>query len=367
MKILLTGGGTGGHLIPLLSVVAEIRKRDEAAQFLFIGPKSYFNDELRAVGIEVRKINAGKIRRYFSWQNFLDIFKVLIGTDEAFFYILKFKPDIVFSKGGFASFPAVLAASYLRVPILTHESDTVPGLANKIIGKFANKIFISFPKTREYFPDSKIIVSGNPIREDILQGDGQRARKFFGFTENLPVLMVFGGSQGAQKINKTLLESLGEILQKFQVIHICGAKNFEEIKNKFDALFIDNKNRYKVYSYLHEEMKDAFALSDFVISRAGANSLSEVIALQKPSLIIPLSTAANNHQYYNAKYFADENLVLMVEEKELNKIKFLEKIEELQSRKGELAGNLKKYNDSMNGKKPEEVIAEEILKNRGKF
>lgn len=362
MKILLTGGGTGGHLIPLLSVVAEIRKRDEKAQFLFVGPKSDFNDALRAVGIEVREVSAGKIRRYFSWENFIDIFKVLIGTDEALFYILKFKPDVVFSKGGFASFPAVLAASYLRVPILTHESDTVPGLANKIIGKFASKIFISFPKTKDYFPESKVVVSGNPIRGDILEGNKGMARDFFKCWEELPVLMVFGGSQGAQKINEILSESLGEILQKFQVIHICGAKNLEDIKNKFDALNVENKNRYKIYPYLHEEMKDAFAISDFVISRAGANSLSEIIALQKPSLIIPLSTAANNHQYHNAKYFVDENLVLMVEEKELDKNKFLEKVEELLSRKDELVDNLKEYNNSMGGKKPAEIIAEEILK-----
>lgn len=362
MKILLTGGGTGGHLIPLLSVVSEIRKRDGAAEFLFVGPKSDFNEDLKSAGIEFREVKAGKIRRYFSWENFTDIFKVLIGTDEAFFHILRFKPDVIFSKGGFASFPAVLAASYLRIPILTHESDTVPGFANKLIGKFASKIFISFSETRDYFPDSKIIFSGNPIREDILQGDKARARKFFAFEDDLPVLMVFGGSQGAQRINEILKESLEEILQKFQVIHICGTKNFEEIKTKFSSLSIQNKNRYKVYPYLHDEMKDAFAISDFVISRAGANSLSEIVALRKPSLIIPLPSAANNHQYHNARYFADENLVLMLEEKDLDKNKFLEKIEELQNRKREITDNLKKYNDSTGGRKPAEIIAEEILK-----
>jgi UDP-N-acetylglucosamine--N-acetylmuramyl-(pentapeptide) pyrophosphoryl-undecaprenol N-acetylglucosamine transferase len=362
MKILLTGGGTGGHLIPLLSVVSEIRKRDGSAEFLFVGPKSDFNETLKSAAIEFREVKAGKIRRYFSWENFTDIFKVLIGTDEAFFHILKFKPDVVFSKGGFASFPAVLAASYLRIPILTHESDTVPGFANRLIGKFASKIFISFPGTRNYFPDSKIIVSGNPIREDILQGDKARARKLFAFKEDLPVLMVFGGSQGAQKINEILEESLDEILQKFQVLHVCGMKNFEEIKAKIGSLPIRNKNRYRAYPYLHDEMKDAFAISDFIISRAGASSLSEIIALRKPSLIIPLPSAANNHQYYNAKHFADENLVLMAEEKDLDKNKFLEKIRELQDRRHEITDNLKRYNDSMGSKKPAEIIAEEILK-----
>ena len=361
MKILLTGGGTGGHLIPLLSVVSEIRKKNSGAEFLFVGPKSDFNEVLKSAGIEVREVKAGKIRRYFSWENFTDIFRVLIGTDEAFFHILKFKPDVVFSKGGFASFPAVLAASYLHIPILTHESDTVPGLANRLIGKFASKIFISFPGTRNYFPDNKIIFSGNPVREDILQGDKIRARKFFAFKEDLPVLLVFGGSQGAQIINEILEESLDEILQKFQVLHVCGMNNFEEIKAEIGSLPIQNKNRYRVYPYLQEEMKDAFAISDLVISRAGASSLSEIIALKKPSLIIPLPSAANNHQYYNAKYFADENLVLMAEEKNLDKSELLKKIEELQDKKEEIVNNLARYDDSAGSKSPVGIIAEEIL------
>ncbi|MFA6897662.1 MAG: undecaprenyldiphospho-muramoylpentapeptide beta-N-acetylglucosaminyltransferase [Patescibacteria group bacterium] len=364
MKILLTGGGTGGHLIPLLSVIEEIKKRDANAEFLFVGPKSDFNDTLRDAGVEIREVSAGKFRRYFSLENFSDIFKVLMGTDQAFFYILKFKPDVIFSKGGFASVPAVVAASYTRIPILTHESDTVPGLANKLIGRFARKIFISFPQTRNYFPDSKIIVSGNPIRKDILAGDKKRAQRFFALRENLPVVLVFGGSQGAQKINETLLDALPQLLENFQIIHICGTKNLDELEKKTNELNLVHKNRYKIYSYLNEEMKDAFALSDFVISRAGANSLAEIIALEKPGLIVPLLSAANNHQYHNAKYFADQNMILLAEEKDLNGDKLSEKLNELRNRKGEIAENLKKYNESSGGKKPVEIIAAEILKIR---
>lgn len=362
MKILLTGGGTGGHLIPLLSVAEEIKKRDPEAEFLFVGPKSDFNENLKSAGIEVREVNAGKFRRYFSLENFLDIFKVLVGIDEAIFHIWKFKPDVVFSKGGFASVPAVVAAHYLRIPVLTHESDTVPGLSNKLIGRLAKKVFIAFPESRNHFLDSKIVVSGNPIREDILQGDKNRARDFFGFTDDLPVILIFGGSQGAQRINEVLFESLGEALRKFQIIHLCGAKNFEEIGNKFNNLSVSDKNRYKIYPYLHDEMKDAFALSDFIISRAGANSLAEIIALEKPSLVIPLSSAANNHQYYNAKHFADQDMIIMAEEKDLDKNEFLRNIEELQGRKEELVDNLRKYNASVGSKKPAEIIAEEVLK-----
>lgn len=368
MRILLTGGGTGGHLIPLLSVIAEIKKRQPDVEFLFVGPKSDFNETLRAEGIAIKEVNAGKFRRYFSMENFSDIFKVLIGIDEAIFHILRFKPDVVFSKGGFASVPAVVAASYTFIPILTHESDTVPGMANKFIGKFASKIFISFPATRRYFPDHKIIVSGNPIREDILHGDKNRAQRYFNLRENLPVVLVFGGSQGAQRINEILLGALPKLLEKFQIIHVCGSKNREDIEKKINNMSLspEIKKRYKSYAYLDEEMKDAFALSDFVVSRAGANSLSEIIALEKPSFIIPLPSAANNHQYQNAKYFADEKLILMTEEKDLDVEKFSSKLEELQSQRDEIISNLKKYNTSLEGKKPAEIIAEEILKTKKK-
>lgn len=368
MKILLTGGGTGGHLIPLLSVIAEIRKRQPDVEFLFVGPKSDFNEALRAEGIAIKEVNAGKFRRYFSLDNFLDIFKVLIGIDEAIFHIIRFKPDVVFSKGGFASVPAVVAASYTMVPILTHESDTVPGMANKFIGKFASKIFISFPATRRYFPDYKIVVSGNPIREDILHGDKNRAQRFFNLRENLPVVLVFGGSQGAQNINELLLGSLPKLLEKFQIIHVCGSKNYSGFERKIGDMPLspEARKRYKSYAYLGEEMKDAFALSDFVVSRAGANSLSEIIALKKPSLIIPLPGAANNHQYQNAKYFADENLILMAEEKDLDAEKFSDRLEDLQSKRDEIVSNLKKYNASLEGKKAAEIIAEEILKMKKK-
>jgi len=348
--------------MPLLSVVKEIRKRDRAAEFIFVGPKSDFNDALIAEGIEIREVSAGKFRRYFSLENFLDIFKVLMGIDQAIFYILRFKPDVVLSKGGFASMPAVIAASYTRVPVLTHESDTVPGLANKIIARYAKKIFISFPESKKYFPESKVIFSGNPIRSDILQGERTRAQRFFGLRENLPIVLVFGGSQGAQHINELLLANLGKMLEKYQVIHVCGKNNYEEIEKKVDVLALPNKNRYKVYPYLDEEMKDAFALSDFAISRAGANSLSEIIALEKPSLIIPLPSAANNHQYLNAKYFAEQGMILLAEEKNLDGDKLLEKLDELEIRKAELIENLKKYNSSLSTKKPEEIIAEEVLK-----
>lgn len=361
MKILLTGGGSGGHLMPLLSVAEEIKKKDASAELLFVGPKSDFNENLRSAGIEVKEIKAGKLRRYFSWQNFLDVFKIAIGTDEAIFHIWKFKPDVIFSKGSFASVPAVVAGHFLKVPIMTHESDAVPGLANKIIGFLSDKIFISFPGSEKHFQISKTVFSGNPIRKDVLQGDRENGMRFFGLENSLPVILIFGGSQGAQKINGLLFESLGEILKRFQVIHVCGVNNFEAVKDRFAELEIENKNRYKVFPFLEDKMKDAYAVADFVLARAGANSLAEMIALEKPSLIIPLSTAAGNHQYFNAKYFADRGMLLLAEEKDLSGEKFLERIVELQEKGEGLKEKLAEYNKSWGDKKPSEIIAEEVL------
>ncbi len=362
MKILLTGGGTAGHLLPLLIVVEELRKRDPEAQFLFVGPRSDFNESLAAYGIEVREVEAGKWRRYLSLKNLSDLFRTLVGIDEAIFYMLKFRPDAVLSKGGFASVPAVLGAWMLRLPVLTHESDTVPGWANRLIGRCADKVFISFPGAERYFTKNKVILSGNPIREELLAGDRARAKEIFELHEEMPTLLVFGGSQGAQHINQFLLGVVGDVLEKYQVIHVCGNNNYDELKQKVDGLPTALKRRYRIYPYLKEEMKDAFALADLVVSRAGANSLAEIIALRKPALVIPLPSAANNHQYLNAKYFAEADLVLMAEEKELAGGKLLDRLEELDGRREELAANLKRYDEELGGKRPAEIIAEEVFK-----
>jgi len=362
MKILLTGGGTAGHLLPLLIVVEELRKRDPEAQFLFVGPKSDFNESLAAYGIEVREVEAGKWRRYLSLKNLSDLFRTLVGIDEAIFYMLKFRPDAVLSKGGFASVPAVLGAWMLHLPVLTHESDTVPGWANRLIGRCADKVFISFPGAGKYFVRSKVVLSGNPVRADLSAGDRARGRESFDLHEEMPTLLVFGGSQGAQHINQFLLGVMGDVLTKYQVIHVCGANNYDELKQKVAGLPTELKRRYRVYPYLQEEMKDAFALSDLVVSRAGANSLAEIIALQKPALVIPLPSAANNHQYLNAKHFAEAGLVLMAEEKELAGGRLLDRLGELDARRGELAAKLAEYNAGLGGKRPAEIIAEEVLK-----
>ena len=319
MKILLTGGGTGGHLIPLLGVVSELKKiciekKIEKPKLLLITPASNFNQSISEAGIQIKTIKAGKLRRYFSWENLRDIFKIPVGIIQSLYYVYKFKPDVVFSKGGFASVPPVIASWMLRVPIVTHESDIVPGLANRIIARFASKILISFSAAEKYFDKEKTVLTGNPIRSDIKNGSRENALEFFKLSSDLPTVLIFGGSQGAQKINELVLEILPELTGKCQIIHQCGDKNYEEIKNKISKLKLKYPERYRVYPFIKEEMKDAYALAEIVISRAGANSLAEIVALQKPNILIPLSTSANNHQPENAKFFLEKNASLVIDE-----------------------------------------------------
>lgn len=372
MKILLTGGGTGGHIIPLLAVVSKLKKlADERKigklEFMLIGSDSDFNKNISESGIQIKIIKTGKLRRYFSIENLIDIFRIPIGIVQSLHYIYQFKPDVVFSKGGFASVPPVIAARILRVPILTHESDIVPGLANKIISFFAAEILVSFEDTKKYFPGKKTVFTGSPIREDIFNGNKNRAREIFGLKENIPTVLIFGGSQGARKINEIVLKPLPAVLEKYQVIHVCGMKNYEEINslkvNKHLFTFKEFAERYKAYPYLDAEMKDAYALADVVISRAGANSLFEIMALEKPSIIIPLPTSASDHQYKNAEFFEKKEMLVLVKEEDLAFEKLVGGLSKLLSEGGvnKIRDNIRRYNNSV-GQNAAKSIAEEILK-----
>lgn len=377
MKILFTGGGTSGHIIPFLAVAEEIRKiksAGEKSEFMFIGPESDFNKAISGAGIKVKAIKAGKLRRYFSLENFTDIFKIIFGLFQSLYFIYKFQPDAVFSKGGFASVPPVVAARIFKIPIFSHESDIVPGLANKIISRFADKTFISFEDTEKYFSGKKTVFTGSPIREDILTGNKDRAKEIFGFKESIPIILIFGGSQGARKINEIVLKALPAILEKYQVIHICGIKNYDGMKNALGKKELSSEvsepssflprqadERYKLYPYLSDKLKDAFALCDAIISRAGANSLFEIMALNKPSIIIPLPTSANNHQLKNAEYFAKKGMITLLKEENLTEdilTKELFKLLPENNYRNDMIKKMKEYN--CNKKNAAKIIAEEI-------
>jgi len=345
MKILFAGGGTGGHILPIIGIARELRRicPQKDLQFIYIGPKDDFGSILLSQeGIKVKTVLAGKIRRYLDWktalQNLADIlFKIPLGTLQSFFYIFFLAPDLIFSKGGFGSIPGVVSSWLLRVPIFLHESDIIPGLANRFISRFALEIFVSFPKT-EYFPPKKMIQVGNPIRREILEGKREEAQRFFKLSGGKPVILILGGSQGAQRINDKILEVLPDLLRNFDILHQCGEKNFREVKAEAKVIMPEGlEKNYLLFPFLkEEELKQAYAACDLIVSRAGSGSIFEIAALEKPSILIPLPEAAQNHQVRNSYAYAEKGAAIVMEEANFTSRFFLERLKYLFSRPEEL-------------------------------
>ena len=338
MKILFTGGGTGGHVVPIIAIVREIKKiyLEKDLQFFFLGPKDEVSSTLLSQeGIKVKTILAGKIRRYISgeafFQNLIDIcIKIPIGILQSFLYIFFLSPDLIFSKGGFGSIPGVFAGKLLFVPIFLHESDTTPGFANKLLRGFALEIFASFPKT-ECFSLKKLILVGNPIRRELLKGSKEEAKSLFKLNLNKPVILILGGSQGAQRINDEILEILPRLLENFEVIHQCGKNNYATIKAELKLIINkDLEPFYHLYPFLKEsELRQAYAAADLIVSRAGSGSIFEIAAVGKPSILIPLSESAQNHQVKNAYTYQESGACLVMEENNFTSHFFLEKLKSL--------------------------------------
>lgn len=347
MKILFTGGGTAGHISPIIAIAREIKKMylGTDLSFYYIGPKDSFGRILMdQEGIKVKTILAGKIRRYFGigsfFENILDIlFKIPIGIIQSLFYIFFLGPDLIFSKGGYGSLPAVISGKILWVPIFLHESDIVPGLTNRISGKLAKEIFVSFPiKRTEHFPFKKMIWVGNPVRTGLLEGEKEEGKELLKITGEKPVVLILGGSQGAQKINDMILEILPALSQKFEIIHQCGEKNFVQVETESKIMLGENGLKYyHLVPFLKEEqLKDAYAVSDIIASRAGASSIFEIAAIRKPSILIPLTESAQNHQLKNAYAYAENGACLVIEESNLTPHFFLDKLEFLTDRPNEM-------------------------------
>ncbi len=347
MKVLFTGGGTAGHIMPLIAVAREIRKiySEKNLKFSYLGPKDNFGSLLLSQeGIKVGGILAGKVRRYLSpkafFQNIFDVlFKIPLGIIQSFFYIFFSGPDIIFSKGGYGALPATISGWLLRVPIFLHESDVVPGKTNRFLSKFAKEVFVSFAVNKiEHLPKNKMIFTGNPIRRELLEGSPQEAKEFFMLSGEKPVILVLGGSQGAQRINYMLLEILPELLTDFEIIHQCGEKNQKQILTESKIMIKGEMEKYyHLIPFLKErELKLAYAASIAVVSRAGANTIFEIAALGKPSILIPLSESAQNHQFENAYAYSENGACLVVEESNLTPHFFLEKLKFLVFRPGEM-------------------------------
>lgn len=317
-RIILTGGGTAGHVTPNIALLPRLKELQYDIHY--IGSYNGIEKELiEQFGIPYHGISSGKLRRYFSVQNFTDPFRVIKGLVEARKLVKILQPDVIFSKGGFVSVPVVLAGKSQHVPTIIHESDMTPGLANKISLPSATKVCCNFPETLEHLPEGKAVLTGSPIRQELLSGDKFKAREFLGFTSDKPVIMVVGGSLGSVAVNEAVRGILPELLKDFQVVHLCG-------KGKIDDS-LKNLDGYAQFEYIKDELKDLFALTDIVISRAGANAICELLALHKPNLLIPLSAnASRGDQILNARSFERQGYSVVLEEEELNKQVLLDSI-----------------------------------------
>ena len=308
-RIILTGGGTAGHVTPNIALLPRLKELNYDIHY--IGSYNGIEKELiEQFGIPYHGISTGKLRRYFSLQNFTDPFRVVKGLDEARKLVKILKPDVIFSKGGFVSVPVVLAGKSRKVPTIIHESDMTPGLANKLSLSSATKVCCNFPETLDHLPEGKAVLTGSPIRQELLSGDKFKAREFLKFTSDKPVIMIVGGSLGAVAVNNAVRAILPELLKKYQIIHLCG-------KGKVDESLL-NIEGYAQFEYIKDELRDLFAITDIVISRAGANAICELLALHKPNLLIPLSAnASRGDQILNARSFERQGFSMVLEEEEI--------------------------------------------------
>ena len=320
-RIILTGGGTAGHVTPNIALLPRLKELGYDIQY--IGSYTGIEKELiEPFGIPYHGISSGKLRRYFSVQNFTDPFRVLKGFREAHKLIRQLKPDVIFSKGGFVSVPVVLAGKRCKVPVIIHESDMTPGLANKIAIPSAAKVCCNFPETLKSLPEGKAVLTGSPIRQELLSGNKIAAMDMCHFTSDKPVILVIGGSLGAVAVNNAVREALPELLKDFQIIHLCG-------KGKMDESLKDVEG-YCQFEYIKNELRNLFALADIVISRAGANAICELLALHKPNLLIPLSAnASRGDQILNARSFERQGFSLVLEGEQLTKETLLNAVKTL--------------------------------------
>jgi len=306
-KIVLTGGGSAGHVTPNLALYEELKRDYEC---FYIGSHEGIEKKLVSEHkIPYYSISTGKLRRYLSAKNFTDMFRVVRGFSDAKKALKEISPDVVFSKGGFVAVPVVLAARSLKIPVIIHESDITLGLTTKISAKFAKKVCVSFKETIELLPKEKTVFTGTPIRKFLFAGNPEKARKMCNFSNDKPVILAMGGSLGSVKLNTYLQEALEELLKSYNIAHIVGKNNINKS--------LENINGYKQFEYLSEELPDLLALSDIIVSRAGANAISEFLALRKPSLLIPLSKAASRgDQILNAESFKKQGFSKVIFEED---------------------------------------------------
>lgn len=346
-RIVLTGGGTAGHVNPNVALIPGLVK--SGWDIHYIGTENGIEHEIISgiKGITYHSVKSGKLRRYLDLKNLTDPFKVMYGVGQSVNLIRKLKPGIIFSKGGFVSVPVVIGGWVNHVPVIVHESDITPGLANKIATRFAVRVLTTFPETVKYFKSGKAVHTGTPIRRELLEGNADRGRKICGFTSDKPVLLVMGGSLGAAEINRAVRSLLDRLGRRFQIVHICGKNNMD--------LSLGNRAGYKQFEYVREELPHIMAMTDIVVSRAGANSIYEFLALKIPMLLIPLPlSVSRGDQILNARSFESQGFSATLKQENMSDDKLYESIVNLYSNKGS-------YVAAMHGKDPSEST-KQILK-----
>jgi len=324
MKILFTGGGTGGHFYPIIGVAQAMRDISKEEKLLdqdlyFVSPDPFNKKILFDNLITYRKVSSGKIRRYFSIMNFFDLFKTGWGILKAMWTVFWIYPDVIFSKGGYGSFPVVLAGRFLRIPIIIHESDSKPGKVNEWAGKFAEKVAVSYPEAGEFFDPEKVAWTGNPIRKEIAHVVKDGAAEYLNLKDDVPVVLILGGSQGSEIINEAVIDALPKLVENYQIIHQTGKKNFESVKNTANVVMInsENKDYYHPFAYLDDlAMKMSAGAADIIITRAGS-TLFEIATWETPSIIIPITKSNRDHQRVNAYTYARFGGGTVIEERNL--------------------------------------------------
>lgn len=317
-RILLTGGGTAGHVTPNIALMPKLKEKNY--EIYYIGSKNGIEKDLiEKENIPYYGISSGKLRRYFDLKNATDVFRVVKGVGQAVKIISEIKPDIIFSKGGFVAVPVAAAAKLKGIPLVCHESDITPGLANKLAAPFAKKVCASFPETLKYIKDNKGILTGSPVRKELFDGSRKKGLEFAGFDGNKPVILIMGGSIGSVKINNAVRGIIDKLTEKYDIIHLCGKGNIEEK--------LGSHKGYRQYEFISKELKDIFAAADMVCARAGSNSVFEYLYLKKPMLLIPLSKAASRgDQILNANSFKKQGFAEVLEEESLTDVSLFENI-----------------------------------------
>lgn len=346
--IVLTGGGTAGHVTPNVALLPYLK--EAGYEVIYIGSIDGMEKKLiEDCGIKYYGIHSGKLRRYLDAKNISDIFRVIKGIGEARRLIKKIKPDVVFSKGGFVAVPVVIGAHLNKVPVVLHESDITPGLANKLAMPFAKAVCTTFPEAVKAIPDNKGILTGTPIRDMIFNGSREKGVELCGFEDDKPVMLVMGGSQGSVKINNFIRELLPRLLPKFNVVHLCGKGNFDKTKAELQG--------YKQFEYVSEELPDIFAAASFVVSRAGSNAICEFLALNMPMLLIPLSLkASRGDQILNAKSFEKQGFAAVYDEDTMTSNGLFDSINNVYNNRKQYIENMKKADVSKGTKSVMEII-----------